>query len=188
MKKSLNKNMIVTPLSVFVIATYDENGVPNAMNAAWGTQCDYKNVTFFLSPHKTTDNLKLKKAFTLSFATPETLEIADYFGVESGHKLNKIEKAGVQVTKSEHVDAPVIDVFPLTLECEVVKMEESDEEIRVVGKCVNMLADERILDEKGNVDLGKLRPISFDSASNTYRVLGDVVGRAFYDGLKIKNK
>ena len=130
--------------------------------------------------------MKAKKAFTLSFATPETMEIADYFGVESGRNVNKIEHAGVHVVKSMHVDAPVIEEFSLTLECEVVDIKDFEGEFQVVGKCVNMLADERILNEKGQIDLGKLKPISFDSATNTYRVLGDVVGHAFKDGLKLK--
>ncbi len=186
MKKNFSKGMIVTPLPVLIIATYDENGIPNAMNAAWGTQCDFDKVTFFLSPHKTTENLKIKKAFTLSFATPETLEISDYFGVESGHNINKIEHAGVHISKSEFVDAPIIQEFPLTLECEVIDIKDFEGEFQVVGKCVNMLADEQILNSNKQIDLGKLKPISFDSSSNTYRVLGEVVGHAFKDGLKLK--
>ena len=186
MKKNLGNKTVVAPLPVFIIATYDENDVPNAMNAAWGTQCGYHEVTFLLGPHKTTDNLMLKRAFTLSFASPETMLVADYFGVESGNNVNKIEKAGVHVTKSEFVDAPVIEEFPLTLECEVIEMEEEDGDYRVVGRVVNMAADESVLDEIGNVDLGKLRPISYDGAAHVYRVLGDQVGRAFHDGLALK--
>jgi len=187
MRKNFSKDMVITPLPVLIIGTYDKNGVPNAMNAAWGTQCDYSQIIITLSKHKTTDNLKVKKAFTVSFATPETMEISDYFGIESGNNVNKIEKAGVKVIKSEFVDAPIIENYPLTLECEVAEMQEIDGEYRVIGNIVNMSVDESILTD-GKVDLGKLKPISFDSASNSYRVLGDVVGKAFHDGLKIKNK
>jgi len=186
MKKNLGNKTVVAPLPVFIIATYDENGVPNAMNAAWGTQCGYHEVVFLLGPHKTTDNLMLKRAFTLSFATRETMVAADYFGVESGNNVNKIEKAGVHVTKSEFVDAPVIEEFPLTLECEVVEMKEEDGDYRIVGRVVNMQADESVLDEKGNVDLGKLHLISYDGASHAYRIVGDKVGQAFHDGLALK--
>ena len=136
--------------------------------------------------HKTTENLKHTEAFTLSIATVDTLVLSDYFGLVSGRKENKIEKAGVHVTRSAFVNAPVIDEYPLTLECKVVEMQEALGEMHVVGEIVNMLADESILDVQGKVDLGKLQPISYDSASHSYRVLGDVVGKAFKDGAKIK--
>ena len=91
MRKDFENKTIVVPLPVLIIGTYDENGVPNAMNAAWGTQCDYHKVVLYLGNHKTTENLQFKKAFTLSFANRKTLEVADYFGVESGEYVNKIE-------------------------------------------------------------------------------------------------
>ena len=188
MKKHLGAKTIIAPLPVFIIGTYDENGVPNAMNAAWGTQCDFDKVFILLGGHKTTDNLKIKRAFTLAFATPETLEISDYFGIESGRRANKIERAGAHVSMAKFVDAPVIEEYPLTLECEVVELHEGDDEFRVVGKIVNTIADDSILNAKGEVDLAKLKPLCYDSAAKKYRVLGEIAGSAFRDGLKIKNK
>lgn len=186
MKKNLGNKTVLAPLPVLIVATYDEQGMPNAMNVAWGGQCGYRHVALNLSlNHKTTENLKHTKAFTLSIATGDTLVISDYFGLVSGRKENKIEKAGVHVTRSEFVDAPVIDEYPLTLECKVIEMREALGEMHVVGEVVNMQADESILDEQGKVDLGKLRPISYDSASHSYRVLGDIVGKAFKDGNKL---
>lgn len=186
MKKNLGNKTVLAPLPVLIVATYDEQGTPNAMNVAWGGLCGYHHVALNLSlNHKTTENLKHAKAFTLSIATVDTLVISDYFGLVSGHKENKIEKAGVHVTRSEFVDAPVIDEYPLTLECKVLEMQEALGEMHVVGEVVNMQADESILDEQGKVDLGKLRPISYDSATHSYRVLGDIVGKAFKDGNKL---
>lgn len=186
MKKNLGNKTVLAPLPVLIVATYDEQGTPNAMNVAWGGQCGYHHVALNLSlNHKTTENLKHTKAFTLSIATVDTLVISDYFGLVSGRKENKIEKAGVHVTRSEFVDAPVIDEYPLTLECKVLEMQEALGEMHVVGEVVNMQADESILDEQGKVDLGKLRPISYDSATHSYRVLGDIVGKAFKDGNKL---
>lgn len=188
-RKDFSDKTIITPLPVYIIATYDENGVPNAMNAAWGGQVGLKQIAFNLSPHKTTENLKLKKAFTVSYANKENVVIADYFGVETGHKLNKIEKVGMHAIKSKFVDAPIIDEFPLTIECKVVEMEMTPyNELRVVGEIVNLSAKESILDEKGNVDLGKLQPIMYDSSANLYRVIGEPVGKAFNDGLKIRDQ
>ena len=186
MKKNLGNTPVLAPLPVLIVATYDEQGMPNAMNVAWGGQCGYHHVALNLSlNHKTTENLKHTKAFTLSIATVDTLVVSDYFGLVSGRKENKIEKAGVHVTRSEFVDAPVIDEYPLTLECKVIEMQEALGEMHVVGEVVNMQADESILDAQGNVDLGRLRPISYDSASHSYRVLGDIVGKAFKDGNKL---
>ena len=136
--------------------------------------------------HKNTENLKYTEVFTVNITTVDTLVLPEYFGLVSGRKENKIEKAGVHVTRSAFVNAPVIDEYPLTLECKVVEMQEALGEMHVVGEIVNMLADESILDVQGKVDLGKLQPISYDSASHSYRVLGDVVGKAFKDGAKIK--
>ena len=186
MKKNLGNTPVLAPLPVLIVATYDEQGMPNAVNVAWGGQCGYHHVALNLSlNHKTTENLKHTKAFTLSIATVDTLVISDYFGLVSGRKENKIEKAGVHVTRSGFVDAPVIDEYPLTLECKVIEMQEALGEMHVVGEVVNMQADESILDAQGKVDLGKLRPISYDSASHSYRVLGDIVGKAFKNGDKL---
>lgn len=187
MKRNLGNTPVVAPLPVLIVATYDEYNTPNAMNVAWGGQCGYHHVALNLAlNHKTTENLKRRKAFTLSIATVDTLVLSDYFGLVSGHKENKIEKAGVHVTHSEFVDAPVIENYPLTLECKVIEMRDALGEMHVVGEVTNVQADESVLDAHGKVDLGKLRPISFDSVSRSYRVLGEVVGQAFKVGMKLR--
>lgn len=184
MKKNLGNTPVVAPLPVLIVATYNEQGTPNAMNVAWGGQCGYHHVALNLSlNHKTTENLKHTKAFTLSISTVDTLVLSDYFGLVSGCKVNKIEKAGVHIIRSEFVDAPIIDEYPLTLECKVVEMQEALGEMHVVGEVINVQADDSILDTQGKVDFGKLQPISFDSVSRSYRVLGEIVGKAFKDGL-----
>ncbi len=187
-KQNTKKDLIMAPMPVLVIGTYDEYGVPNAMTAAWGTQCDMDKITIFLSNHKTTDNLKLKKAFTVAFATKETLVETDYFGIESGKGINKIKKVGFHTHKSEFVDAPVIDEYPVTIECEVLKLEDDDGDYRLLGKVVNVVAEESALDENGRADLDRLNLISYDSVAHGYRLLGGLVGRAFRDGLIIKDK
>lgn len=115
MRKDLGDKMQFMPLPVLMLATYDQDGKANVMNAAWGGVYDYNQVYVSLSKHKTTDNLELKKAFTLSFATKKTEKISDYFGVVSGNKEDKIEKSGVHVTPSKYVDAPTIEEYPLTI-------------------------------------------------------------------------
>lgn len=177
------KKSVITPEGVFIIGTYDENGVPNAMNAAWGQQSDYGEITLFLAKHKTTENIKKTKAFTVAMATKDTVVISDYFGVETGNKVNKIDKAGVHVHKSEHVNAPIIEEYPLTLKCELVSWDDSTGIL--VGRIVSSQVDDSIITD-GKVDLDKMQPIMFDMSTGTYRVIGPVVGQAFHDGLQLK--
>ena len=188
MKKNISKSLIMAPMPVLIIATYDENGVPNAMNAAWGMQCDRDAITISLGNHKTTENLKIKKAFTVSFATKETVIESDYFGIETGANVNKIEKAGFHAVKSEFVDAPVIQEYPVTIECEVIELADDEGDYRLTGRVKNVLADETVLNEKGTVDLSKLHLICYDSSEHVYREVTSVVGQAFHDGLQIKRR
>ena len=174
---------IITPESVFIIGTYDENGIPNAMNAAWAMQSDTAEITVMLGKHKTTENFEKTGAFTVAFGTVDTVLISDYFGVESGKNVNKIEKAGCHVHKSAHVNAPIIEEYPLTLECKVTSWDPASGYL--IGEIVSSQADESILTD-GKVDLGKLKPVIFDPSFNVYRVVGEAVGAAFRDGLKIK--
>ncbi|WP_338971573.1 flavin reductase family protein [Fusobacterium vincentii] len=184
MRKNFNKKTVLLPLPVYIIGTYDENGKANAMNLAWGVQCGYHEV--IAREHKTMENILLKKVFTISLATKSTKDIADYFGIVSGNKVNKIEKSGVHIVKSENIDAPIIEEFPLTLECKVIDIQEELGDYRVVAEIINTLADESVLNEKGEIDVEKLELITFDSITNSYRILGEKVGQAFKDGAKIK--
>ena len=170
------------PMPVLIVGTYDENGVPNAMNAAWGTITDMNEITISMSPHKTTENLAKTGAFTVSIATEDTVIPCDYVGVESASKMpDKFAKAGFHATKSGYVNAPLIDELPMALECKVKRYED---EI-LVGEIVNVCADESILTD-GKIDPKKLKPIAYDPVNHTYVGLGEVVGKAFQDGLKLK--
>lgn len=164
-----------------MLVTYDQDGKANAMNTAWGGVYDYNQVYVSLSKHKTTDNLELKKVFTLSFATKKTEKNSNYFGVVSGNKEDKIEKSGVHITPSKHVDAPIIEEYPLTLECTV----ESFEDGNLIGNVINVSIDEDYLDENGKIDVDKMEIITFDMVNNMYRVLGENVGKAFKDGFDL---
>ncbi len=185
MRKDFGSKAIITPLPVLIIATYNEDGTPNAMNAAWGGQKEEDQIAICLgTSHRTTENIKKRKAFTVSFGTRKTVTVSDFFGIVSGNKLSdKVEKSGLHVVKSAHVDAPMFEEYPLTLECKLIECSaDMDGSTYVVGQVVNTSADETVLDEKGKVDLGKVEPISYDSAAHAYRVLGEKVGKAFSDG------
>ena len=173
---------LLLPMPVLIIGTYDENGVPNAMNAAWGTITDFQEITISLASHKTTENFAITGAFTVSMATEDTVTACDYVGIVSANDVpDKFAKAGFHATKSEKVNAPLIDELPMALECKV----KSYEDDILIGEIVNVTADESVVTD-GKIDIQKLKPIAYDPTSNSYVTLGNVVGKAFSDGLKLK--
>ena len=186
MRKNFGAKPICYPQPVFILAAYDENNVPNAMNAAWGGISEDREISICVSAdHKTTLNILTKKAFTVSMATEAQMVACDYVGIISGNKVpDKFARAGFHATKSEFVDAPLIDELPMAMECELQSYDP--ESCRLVGRIVNVSADESVLNENGKVDPMKLRPITFDPMNNAYLVLGEKVGNAFRDGLQIK--
>lgn len=186
MRKNFGSKPWSYPQPVFIVAAYDENGAPNAMNAAWGG-IDYDDqINICLAAdHKTTANILATKAFTVSMATEARLIACDYVGIVSGNKEpDKFEKAGFHATKSEFVNAPIIEELPMTIECELVSYDE--EMCHMVGKIINVSADESILNGKGKIDPAKLRPIIFDPCNNDYLVVGEKVGNAFQDGIALR--
>lgn len=188
MRKNFGAHAHIYPQPVFIIASYDEDGTPDAMNAAWGSIADYSTIAMYLAPsHKTVKNILQHKAFTVSMATEDYIVESDYVGIVSGNDVSdKLEKAELHTTKSEFVDAPIINELPMTLECELISY-DTDTDL-LLGKVVNLSADEAILDEAGKIDPTKLKPIIFDSIHASYLSLGNKVGNAFRDGNKIKNK
>ena len=185
MKKNLKAKAYVYPMPVLIIGTYDENGTPNAMNAAWGTVCDTAQVSICISAtHKTAKNVLKTKAFTVAMADVNNVIPADYVGVVSGNKVtNKLEKCGWNTVKSEFVNAPIIEELPLTLECSLVSYDK-DSEI-LVGEVVNVCVDDSILDSHDKIDLNKFKPLCYDCDTHGYYVLGEKVGEAFKDGKKL---
>lgn len=185
MRKNFGPKPILYPQPVFIIATYGEDGTPNAMNAAWGGISEENEITICIdNGHKTAANLMAKKAFTVSMATVDYVINCDYVGIESGNKVkDKMEKSGFHTSPSAFVDAPLIDELPMALECRLKSYDP--ESCRLVGEIINVCADESVL-TNGKIDPAKLRPITFDPVNGTYIALGDVVGKAFGDGLKLK--
>ncbi len=185
MRKNFGAKPICYPQPVFILAAYDENGVPNAMNAAWGGISDDKEISFCISAgHKTTRDILARKAFTVSMADAAHVVECDYVGVVSGNDVpDKLARCGFHTTKSELVDAPLIDELAMALECRLTSYDPQT--CRLVGEIVNVCADESVL-TGGKIDPAKLRPITFDPVNNDYLVLGEKVGNAFGDGLKLR--
>lgn len=181
MRKNFGPKTWMYPMPVLIIATYDAEGNPDAMNAAWGGICEYNQVMLSLSEeHRTTKNIREKGAFTVSFADAAHVTEADYVGLVSANKVpDKLARAGLHTTRSAFVDAPLIDEFPMTLECRLLKFNEDG---LVIGEIVNVSVDERVMDESGKVDPEKLQPVTFDPVHTAYRILGKKIGNAFKDG------
>lgn len=185
MRKNFGAKPILYPQPVFIIATYNEDGTANAMNAAWGGISESNEISMCISAnHKTTENVLARKAFTVSMATAEHVVACDYVGLVSGNKEpNKLEKAGFHTVKSEFVDAPVIVELPMAVECKLVSYDPGT--CRMVGEVINVCADEAVLTD-GKIDPAKLKPITYDGMNHSYLVLGERVGNAFSDGAKLK--
>lgn len=185
MRKNFGAKPWTYPQPVFILGSYNEDGTPNAMNAAWGGISSDEEVCICVdSSHLTTKNILARKAFTVSIGTEATLVACDYVGIVSGKKEpKKVEKAGFHTVKSELVDAPIIEELPLTLECRLISYDP--ETCHMFGQILNVSADESILTD-GKIDVTKLKPITFDSVGHGYYGLSARVGNAFKDGAKLK--
>ena len=185
MRKNFGAKPLAYPMPVYIIASYDKDGVPNAMNAAWGGICGEDRVSICVDrSHKTTENIRERKAFTVRFATESTLVPCDYVGIVSGYKVpDKFARAGFHAEKSENVDAPLIKELPLAFECRLISYDDETE--IMIGQIVNVAADESILTD-GKVDPAKLKPIVYDGAGHGYYAFGKRVGNAFSDGKQLK--
>ena len=186
MRRNFGAKAMCYPMPVYIIGTYNADGTPNAMNAAWGGISEEKEISICVdSAHKTAENILARKAFTVSMATAKYVTACDYVGVVSGNKEpGKFAKAGFHATRSEFVDAPLIDELPMAVECRLISYDS--ESCRLVGEIVNVSADESVLNGDGKVDPAKLQPITYDPMNHHYLVLGETVGHAFKDGLALK--
>lgn len=102
MRKNFGTKSWFYPLPVLIVGTYDENGLPDVMNAAWGGLYDADKVVLCLSAgHKTTANIKAKEAFTVSFADAAHVTEADYVGMVSANQVpDKLESPACTLQKA----------------------------------------------------------------------------------------
>jgi len=187
MRTKLNITEGIFPMPVLMVASYNEDGSVNVMNAAWGTMQARDTVALNLTEtHKTVKNIKARGAFTVSIADVAHVAEADYFGVVSGNKnSDKFAKSGLTASKAQTVDAPVINEFPLCLECEFIEYQDNEYGCGVIGKVVNVTADERVMAD-GKLDMSLVNAIAFDPYTHGYYKVTDRVGEAFKDGLQLK--
>ena len=187
MRKKLKITEGIFLMPVLMVATYNGDGTVNVMNAAWGTMQERNVVALNLSEsHKTVENIKARGAFTVGIADAKHVVEADYFGIASGNsEPKKFEKSGLTASKAETVDAPVVNEFPLCLECEFIEYQQNEYGIGVIGRVVNVTADESVM-PNGKLDMSLVDAIAFDPYTHGYYLVAERVGEAFKDGLKIK--
>ena len=184
MKKNIKTTEAIFPMPVLMIATYNDDGSVDVMNAAWGTMFERDQVILNLTEsHKTVKNIRKRKAFTVSIANAKNVIAADYFGVVSGNNtLSKFENSGLTAIKSKNVDAPIINEFPICMECELL---DGDSNWGIVGKVINVSADEEVMNGD-NVDISLVEAIAFDPYTHGYYKVTERIGNAFKDGLQLK--
>lgn len=190
MTKDLGVKPYLFPMPTYMIGTYNEDDTVDVMMMAWGGICAEDMVALNLeADHKTVANIKARKAFTLAVPGTDTLRESDFFGISSSNKISdKFERTSLHAEKSSRVDAPVITEYPLTLECEAVDMQNQPYGLRILGKIVNVIADEKVLDDKGNIDAAKLNAFVFDQMQNGYYSIGDKIGKAWHSGADLMKK
>ncbi len=190
MKKNLGVIPAVYPMPVLIVAAYDETGKVNAMNAAWGMICGMDKIALFIDEdHKTTQNLLKTKAFTVALADQAHMDAADFFGIATGNKMSdKFERTGYHAVKSAFVNAPIIEEFPLVMECELAEVVQTENMYAIVGKIANVAAEEAVLSDKDKVDPAKLNALIFDQFQHGYYVSGEQVGKAWNAGAGLMKK
>ncbi len=190
MKKELDVQPYLFPMPTYMIGTYNEDDSVDVMMMAWGGICDTKMVALNLeADHKTVANLRQRSAFTLAIPGTDTLKESDFLGIASSNKMaDKFARTGLHAVRSEKVNAPIIEEYPLTLECKVVEFQDQPYGLRVLGEIVGVLADEKVLDEKGKIDAGELHAFAFDQMRNGYYAIGEKVGQAWHSGADLMKK
>lgn len=186
--KSFGHKPWVLPQPVLILGTYNNDGTPNAMNAAWGGQWDSKEIMISMGSHATTENLARCQDFTVAFATRDTMVASDFVGIVSAKDdTEKMKKTGWAAVKAENVNAPVFTDFPMTLECRIIrKIDETKEGCYIIAEIINILVDEAYLGEDGKPDVEKMQLITYEPVHHGYHVIGGRIGNAFSDGKKLK--
>ena len=190
MRKDLGKQPAVFPMPVLMVTAFDENGTVQVMNAAWGMICDMDKIALFIDEdHATTKAIRQTKAFTVSLADRDHMDVADYYGIATGNKMpDKFAKSGYHAEKSAFVNAPIITEFPVAMECELAEITETENLHAVVGRIVNVSADEKVLGEKDKIDPMKLNALIFDQFQSGYYIATEKVGRAWNAGKELMKK
>jgi len=185
MKISLGAATIALPLPAWVICTYDQNGRANAMTAAWtGVCCSIPPCVYFSSRESryTYECVTARRAFTVNIPSATQAAQTDFLGIVSGRKLDKLGQAGLTAVRGQHVDAPAIAEFPLTLECRLAQQSELGSHTMFIGEIVDVQCAEELLNADGKLDGAKLQAFTYCPADGTYYATGPALGSGYQLG------
>jgi flavin reductase (DIM6/NTAB) family NADH-FMN oxidoreductase RutF len=191
MKRSLGRKTLVVPAPVWVVGTYDDEGKPNIMTAAWGGICCSKPPAVCVLLREATytyGSIIAREAFTVNVPSVDFAKQADYVGIASGRDEDKFSVAGLTPVRSELVDAPYVAEFPLSLECKLIHTLKIGLHTLFVGEIVDVKADEAVLDEKDRPAIEKVQPFVFSVGEQTYHAIGEAVGPAFNMGKELQQE
>ena len=190
MTKDFGAKPYLFPMPTYMIGTYNQDGTVDVMMMAWGGICAEDMVALNLeAEHKTVANIQARKAFTLAVPGTDTLKESDFLGIASANKMpDKFERSGLHAVKSQRVDAPVITEYPISLECEVVEIQSQPYGLRILGRIVNVIADQKVLDQNGKIDASRIGAFAFDQMQNGYYAMGEKVGQAWHSGADLMKK
>lgn len=190
MKKNLGSIPGLFPMPVVIVSAYDREGIPNAMTAAWAQITDMDKIALFVDPdHRTMKIIQETKAFTVAIADVAHMAEADFIGIVSGNNMpDKLEKSGFHVTKSEFVNAPLIEELPVSMDCELADIIDTEDVYAMVGKIVNICAEDRVIGEDGKVNPDQIHALIFDQFRNGYYAVGEMVGQAWNAGKDLVRK
>jgi len=187
MKKSLGAKTLLFPTPVLLVGTYDQDGKPNLMNAAWGGICCSQPPCIAVALRKATYSYAAivgRQAFTIGIPSEAQMKEADYCGIASGRDVNKFVETGFTPIKSELVDAPYAAEIPFILECRLLHTLEIGLHTQFVGEIIDVKADPAVLGDDGLPDILKIKPLVFDTAHRGYHGIGPFLGQAFSVGKK----
>ena len=191
MKKSLGAKTIIYPTPVLIVGTYDAAGKPNVMTAAWGGICCSSPPCVTISLRKATytyGNVIKQGGFTINIPSEKHVRYADYFGIVSGRETDKFAESGLTPVRSTLINAPYIEEFPFALECKLIQQIEIGLHTQFIGEILDIKGDEEVLDERGMLNIVKVRPFFFAPDATSYYSMGKLLGKAFFIGQDVKKK
>lgn len=188
MHQSIGAIPLLYPLPVLMVGTYDRDGKPNIMNAAWGGICCSKPPCVSISLRRerhTYSAIMERRAFTIGIPSAECMKQADYVGIVSGRDADKFAATGLTPLRSQLVDAPYVKEFPVSLECRLMHAIDLGVHTMLVGEIIDVKARRSVIGEDGQLDIAKVNPMLYDTIHKGYHAVGPFLGKAFSVGKEL---
>ena len=163
-KRSLGVKNLVFPEPAMVIGSYDKDGKPNIMTAAWFGVANSRPFKVSVSLRPATYSyhcIMASQAFTVNVPDASLISYVKFAGKYSGRDMNKFTETGLTPVRSEYVDAPYVKEFPIVLECKLTEYHDLGSHRQFIGEVVDAKIDERLLREDGKVNMDLFDPVVY---------------------------